>query len=159
IMIVEAGKVKQYVQFLRRGLAGFDAKTGKFLWRYDRTVDQGANITTPVVSDAKVFTAGSRTGGGCVELKADGDSVKATEVFFDRSIKPGIGGGVPVDSFLDGTSQTLFCVEFATGKVKWKERCVGDASICCADGRLYVRGHDSGDVALVEPSPEGYREK
>jgi len=33
------------------------------------------------------------------------------------------------------------------------------ASVCNADGRLYVRGHNSNEVALVEPSAEGYREK
>jgi hypothetical protein len=65
-----------------------------------------------------------------------------------------------VDGHLYGTAgQTLFCADFATGKVKWTDRSVGPASICYADGRLYVRGHGSGDVALVEPSPEGYREK
>jgi len=160
IMIVETDKLKQYVQFMRKGVVGVDAKTGKFLWRYNRTVDQGANILTPIVVGNRVFTAGSRSGGGLVELKVEGDNVKATEVYFDRALGAGIGGAVLVDGHLYGTAgQTLFCADFATGKVKWTDRSVGPASICYADGRLYVRGHGSGDVALVEPSPEGYREK
>src|SRR4029079_6584172 len=36
-IIVSVGGVKQYVQFLEKGLVGVDAKTGKFLWRYDKT--------------------------------------------------------------------------------------------------------------------------
>lgn len=160
IMSVQAGGHKQYVQFLRGGVVGVDAQTGKVLWRYNRTVDQGANILTPVVAGNRVFTAGSRTGGGLVELQADGTGVKATEVYFDRALGASIGGAVLVDGHLYGTAgQTLFCADFATGKVKWTERSVAPASLCFADGRLYVRGHGSGEVALVEPSPEGYREK
>ena len=33
-IIVNTEGVKQYVQFLARGLVGLDAKTGKELWRY-----------------------------------------------------------------------------------------------------------------------------
>ncbi|MBY0527791.1 MAG: PQQ-like beta-propeller repeat protein [Gemmataceae bacterium] len=160
IMAVETDKVKQYVQFLRGGVVGVDAKTGKVLWRYDRTVDRGANILTPVVLGNRVFTAGSRTGGALVELKVEGEGVEAAEVYFDKSLGASIGGVVLVDGHMYGTTAaSLFCAEFATGKVKWTERAVGPASICYADGRLYVRGYSSGDVALVEPSPEGYREK
>jgi outer membrane protein assembly factor BamB len=160
IMPVDAGGRKQYVQFLREGVVGVDAKTGKFLWRYARTVDPGANILTPVVQDDKVFTSGSRTGGGLVRLAADGEGVKATEVYFNKALAPSIGGAVLVDGHLYGTSgDTLFCAEFVSGRVKWTNRSVGPASICCADGRLYVRGYNSGEVALVEPSPDGYRER
>jgi outer membrane protein assembly factor BamB len=35
---------------------------------------------------------------------------------------------------------------------------VGAASLCFADRRLYLHA-ENGDVALVEPSPEAYREK
>ena len=106
-----------------------------------------------------MFTAGSRTGGGLVELTADGSGVTAKQVYFDKQISPSIGGAVLVDGHLYGTSgQALVCAEFATGKVKWTERGVGAASLCAADGRLYVRGHE-GDVALVEPSPAEYRER
>jgi hypothetical protein len=43
--------------------------------------------------------------------------------------------------------------------VNWTDRALGAASICYADGRLYVRSHDTAEVALVEPSAEGFREK
>src|SRR5205823_10737716 len=56
------------------------------------------------------------------------------------------------------TAQALLCIEFATGKVKWQERALGAAAICYADGCLYLHG-ENGDVALVELSPESYREK
>jgi outer membrane protein assembly factor BamB len=94
-----------------------------------------------------------------VRLAAEGDGVKANEVWFDKAVAASIGGAVLVDGHLYGSSgQTLFCAEFASGKVKWSDRSVGPASVCFADGRLYVRGYNSGEVALVEPSPQGYKE-
>ncbi len=160
IMIVEAAGKKQYVQYMRKALVGVDAKSGKFLWKYDATQDQGASMLTPVVFKDKVFVAGARKGGGLVGLKADGENVSATQVYFDKAVAPGIGGAVLLDGYLYGYSgANLFCAEFATGKVLWKEASVGPASICFADGRLYVRGYNSGEVALVEANPKEYVEK
>jgi outer membrane protein assembly factor BamB len=52
----------------------------------------------------------------------------------------------------------MMCIEFATGKVKWQQRALGAAALCYADNRIYLHG-ENGDVALVEPSPESFREK
>jgi outer membrane protein assembly factor BamB len=159
VMPVEAGGRKQYVQYLRKALVGVDAKTGEFLWKYTRTQDQGASILTPVVRGNRVFVSGSRTGGGLVELTATPTGVSVKEVFFDKAVAPSIGGAVLVGGHLYGTAGvSLFCVEFATGQVKWTDRSVGPASVCVADGRVIARGYNSGEVALIDPSPESYRE-
>ena len=42
--------------------------------------------------------------------------------------------------------------------MKWENECVGAASLLYADGRLYVHG-ENGEVALVEATPEEYREQ
>ena len=52
----------------------------------------------------------------------------------------------------------LVASEFTTGKVRWKAESIGRVSITYADGLLYLHGLD-GDVALVEATPEAYREK
>ena len=64
-----------------------------------------------------------------------------------------------LSDYLYGTTgQGLLCAEFLTANVKWQERAVGAGSICYADGNLYAHG-ENGDVALVEASPDSYREK
>jgi outer membrane protein assembly factor BamB len=160
IIIVNAGGVKQYVQFLGKGLVGVDAKTGKFLWRYDRTAQgSAANIPTPVANGEFIYSSAGRSGGGLVKLVANGDKITAEQVFFEPKLPTSIGGSVRVGDYLYGTnSGGLMCVEFATGQVKWQERGVGAGSVCAADGRLYVHG-EKDDMALVEITPEGYREK
>ena len=47
---------------------------------------------------------------------------------------------------------------FKPGAREWQARSVGRGSLVAADGHLYVRG-EQGQVALVEATPEGYREK
>ena len=160
IIVAEAGGMKQYVQFLQKGLVGVDANTGKFLWRYDRTAEGSpANIPTPVVHGSLIYSAAGRSGGGLVELKADQGSFEAKQVYFAPKLPSSIGGSVEVDGYLYGTTgQGLMCVDFATGDVKWQDRGVGAGAVCYADGRLYLHG-EKGEVALVEATPDGYREK
>lgn len=159
-IIVEAGGVKQYVQMLHKGLAGLEAKTGKLLWRYDKTVSRfNATIPTPVARDGLIYSAGAGTGGGAVRLKASGGAVEAEPAYFSPKLPTAIGGSVLVGDCLYGASnEGMLCVEFATGDVKWEDRALGAASLCLADGRLYLHG-ENGDAALAEPTPEGYREK
>jgi outer membrane protein assembly factor BamB len=158
-IIAQAGDSKQYVQFLQKGLVGVDAKTGKFLWRFKKTIDIGANIPTPVFHDGYVFSSTGRNAGAVVRLTADNAGVSATEVWLNKAMTNSIGGVVLVDNHLYGTTlKGLFCTDFLTGKVKWQDRSVGVGAVCYADGNLYVRG-EKGDVALVEATPEAYREK
>jgi outer membrane protein assembly factor BamB len=162
IVIVNAGGRKQYVQFLGKGLVGVDAETGKFLWRYDRTAQNSpANIPTPVARDSFVYSASGRGGGGMVEIAVRGDEIDVKEVYFDRKLPRDIGGAVLLGDYLYGTSgPTMVCVDFKTGEIKWsKDRAVAPASTCYADGRLYLHGEKTGELALVEATPEEYRER
>jgi outer membrane protein assembly factor BamB len=160
VMIANAGGVKQYVQFLQNGLVGVDAKTGKFLWRYDNSAKSSpANISTPVVDGTLVYSATRGGGAGLVQLKPSGEGIEAHEIYLTPQLPTAIGGAVLLGENVYGTNtQGLICADFATGKIKWQERGIGAASLCYADGRLYLHG-ENGDVALVEATPEEYREK
>lgn len=159
-IVVETGGVRQYVQLLQKGLVGVDAKTGKPLWRFAKAVSRfNANIPSPVSSGDMVYVGSAGTGGGAVRLKASAAGVEAEPVYFEAKLPTAIGGVVHVGDDLYGTTgQAMLCLEFATGKLKWEERALGAASLCLANGRFYLHG-ENGEVALVEPSPESYREK
>jgi outer membrane protein assembly factor BamB len=159
-IVFELDGIKQYIQFLAKGLVGVDAKTGQLLWRYAKTAEgSAANIPTPIVRGSAIYSAAGRTGGGLVKLDVADGKVQTEPVYFTAKLPTSIGGAVEVDGFLYGTNrQGLMCADFETGESKWQDRCVGPASVCYVDGLLYVHG-ENGDVALVEPSPQEYRER
>jgi outer membrane protein assembly factor BamB len=166
IGILQADGVKQYVQFLENGVVGVDARTGKYLWRYNKTAEGSpANIPTPVISGNYVYSAHRRGGSALLNVKVEGSQVTAEEVYFERGLPHLIGGSVLIGKHLYGTTgQTLVCCEFLSGKIvwqdrgTWQDRGIAPASICYAEGHLYIHT-EKGDVALVEATPEGYRAK
>jgi len=161
IALVEAAGRKQYVQFLEKGLVGVDAATGQFLWRYTGMVGSPANMCMPVPRGQYVYHANTRRAAAALlQLKPSQDGVAAEQVYLERDLPNDIGGQVLVGDYLYGThAETgLAAVEFLTGKVRWRAEGIGSGSIFYADGRLYLHG-ESGDVALVEATPEAYREK
>jgi len=157
---VEVGGVAQYVQFLGKGLVGVEAKSGRLLWRYDRTAQGSpANIPSPVAQGDYVYSAAGRSGGGLIKLSANRDKFEASEVYFNTKLPTAIGGAVLVGDYLYGTAgQALLCVQFTSGRVQWEDRSVAPGAVCYADRRLYLHG-ENGQVALVEATSEGYREK
>ncbi len=160
-IVAEVGGIKQYVQFLGAGVVGIAADDGRFLWRYRRNVG-GQSCMTPIFYDGCVFTSASATGtsGGdaLLRLVAHGRDVEAKEIYRVHHMKNHHGGVVRIGDSLYGTGgAALVCLDFKTGAVRWKERCVGKGSITAADGHLYVRG-ERGTIALVEASPTGYKE-
>jgi len=159
-ILVRIGGIKQYVQLVQKGLVGVEAETGKFLWRYGKPISRyGANIPTPVASDDHIYAASAGTGGGVVKFNVKDGSIEPEQVYFESKLPTAIGGTVKIGEFLYGTTaEALLCTEFATGRVKWEDRSLGAASLCYADGRLYLHG-ENGEVALVEPGAESYREK
>lgn len=158
-IVVQAGGRKQYVQFLSKGIVGVDAKTGQFLWRYAEVAKGMAQMVTPVARDGYVYGGAQAVGGGLVRLRSDGGGVAAEQVYFARDLPNSIGGSVLVGDYLYGTAGTgLVAVEFTTGKVKWQAESIGRGSVAYADGLLYLHG-ENGEIALVEATPEAYREK
>jgi outer membrane protein assembly factor BamB len=159
-IVVQAAGRKQYLQFLSKGIVGLDANSGAFLWRYKEVVKGPAQAFTPVERDGYVYGGALGIGGGLVHLKPDGNGIVAEQVYFKRELPNGFGGAVLVGEYLYGTDtrEQMLAVEFKTGKVMWKDESLGSASVTYADGLLYVHCW-KGDIALVEATPGGYRQK
>jgi outer membrane protein assembly factor BamB len=165
VVVADVGGVRQYVQLLAGGVIGVAAKDGKFLWKYEALGHNTANIPTPIVLGDHVFcAAGYGKGGALLHLVPTDDGVTATEVYFNRDLTNKHGGLVIVGDYVYGDhddSGHPFCAEVKTGKVVWRKKDrgagAGSASVAYADGRLYFQ-YDNGTVALVEASPEGYKE-
>ena len=159
-IVVNAAGRRQYIQFLDKGVVGVDARTGQFLWRYDKTSGGPANIPMPVYHDGFVYSANARRfGGGLVQLHSTKDGVTAEEVYFERDVPNSLGGQILLDGYLYGTNpKGPVCAEFRTGKIKWQSEGFGPGAVQFADGKLYIH-HENGDVSLVDATAEAYRER
>jgi outer membrane protein assembly factor BamB len=160
--------VRQYVTIVGRGAIAVEAKTGRFLWGYNRIANKVANIPSPIVRDNLVFvTTSYRTGSALLRISRDGDAFRAEEVYFlgPDKFENHHGGVVLVGNHVYGgdgqNNGTPVCLEFETGKICWKPEAPGQrsAAVLYADGHLIFRYEKEGLLALIESNPDAYRLK
>lgn len=149
--------IRQIVAFSDDAVFAVRADNGALLWRNKRVTNMIANIATPIYAGGFLFVSSDYgTGGALFRLKGE---AKPEEVYFTRDMKNHYSTSVLVGDTLFGfSSSVLTALDFQTGRVRWRDRTVGKGSLIYADGMLYVLG-ENGTLALVEASPEAYREK
>lgn len=168
VVISHGAGVKQYVQFIGRGIIGIEAETGEFLWGYNPVANDIANIATPLVSGDYVFaSSGYNTGAALLRLSpGDEGGVDVEEVYFleAQTFQNHHGGLILHEGHVyTGTGHNKgfpLAVGFEDGAVSWgpeRNDGTGSAAITYADGRIYFR-YQNGVMVLVEATPEGYRE-
>ena len=170
-IIAESHGIRQIIQFTggagrRRDatekprVIGLNATNGDLLWSYNKSANGTANVSSPIFSNNKVFSAsGYGTGGGLVELTKNDDGFSADESYFERSMQSHHGGIVLVDGHMYGFgSGGLLCMNFESGEIMWRDRSVRKGSLVFADGHLYCYG-EKNEVALVEANSKEYIEK
>ncbi len=161
MIIAEPAGVRQYIQFVAKGVVGIRAEDGKYLWRENSSINQSdIHCSTPVYHDSYVFTASNYgTGGALIRLVAESDGWAAELQYTTRNMKSHHGGFFYWKCHLYGTDESILtCLDFRSGKVLWENRSVGKGAVVLADGHLYLRS-ENGPVALVEATPHGYHEK
>lgn len=159
---VELGGARQYVQLTEKSVVGVAAKDGKVLWVTPR---KGATavIPTPIVKDNLVYVT-SGYGIGCNLFKvtpADG-KFGVEQVYANKVMVNHHGGVILVKDDVYGYSDSKgwTCQNLKTGEAKWQDKDkLGKGSLVCADGMFILRQEDKkGTIALIEASPEGYKE-
>jgi outer membrane protein assembly factor BamB len=152
--------VRVIMTLTARGGVGVRASDGKLMWHHPAVANGTANVATPIFFDNKVFyTSAYGTGAALLGLTAQGGDVKAQQIYFTREMQNHHGGLVLVNGYLYGFHNAILtCLEFATGRMQWRDRSVGKGSVTYADGRLYIQSEDN-VVGLAEASPAAYKEK
>ena len=153
--------VRQVVVSTDKTLAGLAPKDGTVLWQTARK-GQTAVIPTPIVSGDLVYvTTGYGAGENLFKITKDGEKFSATQVYSGKNMVNHHGGVILLDGYVYGYSdgKGWVCQDLKTGAIKWKEKdALGKGSIAYADGRFYLRAEKGGAIALIEASPEGYKE-
>jgi outer membrane protein assembly factor BamB len=159
-MALEAAGTPQVVFFTSTRAVGLDLKDGRLLWEYGKPANRVANSATPIVRANRVFISSDYgTGGGVVEIKANGKDMAAQELYFTKDMRNHHSSSVLVGDHLYGFSGSILtAMKFDTGEIAWKDRSVGKGSLVYADGHLYLFS-ENGVVGLAEATPTGYVEK
>ncbi|HVV72131.1 MAG TPA: PQQ-binding-like beta-propeller repeat protein [Verrucomicrobiae bacterium] len=162
LIIAEIGGTRQYIQLTPDSVAGIGASDGKLLWRVRRKGNV-AVIPSPIYADGMVYvSSGYGTGCNLFKLTAANGQFSGEQVYANKIMANHHGGVVRVGDYVYGYSEGKgwTCQDLKTGEAKWQEReKLGKGSLVCADGRLYLRQEDrKGTVALIEPTPDGYKE-
>lgn len=120
------------------------------------------NSTTPIVVDDTIYiSSGYNVGCGLFSLQ-DGE---LESIYTSRRMRNHFNNSILLNGYLygmDGNSNlgrvvTLTCMEFATGKVMWKQRGPGCGSLMIAGNRLVILSED-GQIVIAKAQPDGYEE-
>lgn len=148
--------IEQYVQLTEKFVVGIAARDGRLLWQADFP-GRTAVIPTPIVRDNEIYvTAGY--GAGCKMVRIGPGNV-VTTVYENKVMKNHHGGVVLIGDYLYGHADPTWAGQnFRTGEAAWHHRGFGKGALTYADGRLYCLEEGTGLLALVEISPQGWKE-
>lgn len=158
---VNVNGVRQILVFTGSGLASFSPANGKRFWHFPWETSYDVNAATPVfIAPDKVFiSSGYGVGGALLQISGSNGSSSVNQVWKSREMKNHFSSSIFYQNHLYGFDDAfLTCLDVATGKPKWQQRGFQKGSLLFADGHLIVLG-ERGLLALVEASPEGYKEK
>jgi outer membrane protein assembly factor BamB len=160
-IVVTVDDTRQVLFFTGRSLVSLSPTDGTAYWRVPWKTSHDVNAAMPVfIAPDKVFvSSGYDVGGAVLQITIDGGNADVKEVWRNREMKNKFSSSVLHDGHLYGFDEgTLKCIDAADGSTMWRQRGFGHGSLIYADGHLIVLGN-KGQLALVEATPEDYREK
>ena len=159
-ILATLGDTRQIVMLNAASVTGHDLATGKVLWRYDWP-GLSPKVTQPIAIDDHRLLVGSGYGYGCklLDITHSGDSWKVDELWSSTQLNPKMMNPIVVGEHLYGLDDgvALACLELATGKRLWKKGRYGHGQIIRVGELLLVQA-ETGEVALVEASPQAFKE-
>jgi outer membrane protein assembly factor BamB len=156
------------LNFNAEGLFSHDSTNGRVVWNvpWVSNPHERNNVCQPVPCAGQfaggencVFLA-SGYGMGCavVEITRDGEQFSVRERWRNRNLKAKFASAVVRDGYVYGLDGAILtCVDLATGKRQWKEGHYGYGQLTLGGSHLVIQ-LESGEVALVEATPQGRHE-
>jgi len=141
-------------------VAAHDPHDGRVLWEFPWPGETERAFQPLVLPGDRVFVStGYGVGGKLLHVQRDAREQLVVEMLWEsRSLKAKFTNVVFAGGFLYGLDDgILVCLDAETGERRWKRGRYGHGQILLVGDLLLVLGED-GTVALVEASPEAYRE-
>jgi outer membrane protein assembly factor BamB len=158
-VIRTGGGAGDLVTMTDKAVVGVEASTGKLLWTIPFPDEWNENIVTPVFAGDLVIISGTRKGTFGYRLEAAGPKQVWHNTDVPMYMSSPVADGDFIYGFTNRRKGQIFCVETATGKIRWatEGRAGGNASLQIAGPNLIVLTTE-GDLLVVKKSPEKYEE-
>ena len=148
--------VRQIIVFTANAILSISPEDGRLFWRSGWKTDYDVNAATPIFfpPDRLFVSSGYGTGSALLQIRR----TDVVEVWRSKGMKNQFSSSVLHDGTLYGfDNATLKAIDAASGAERWKTRGFGHGSLILAGGNLIVLS-DRGKLALVQATPEAYRE-
>lgn len=141
-------------------IVGASLKDGSLFWSHPWKTSYDANCAQPlIVDDQHVFvSSGYGHGATLLQITSVGTDFSVEEVWFNRNMKNKFNPSVLVNDVVYGLDEgILAAIDVRSGERLWKQGRYRYGQLLYASGHLIVIS-EQGDLALVEATPEEYRE-
>ena len=159
--LMELAGTRQVVIVNRDAVTGHAADDGHVLWEFEWPGDEPKVADAVAVDEKRIFIAAGY-GLGCklLQISQAGDDAPVAKVLWqNKSLKLKFTNVVVRDGFVYGLDdgRALVCLDLKDGKRRWRGGRYGHGQVLLVNDVLLVQA-ESGEVALVEASPEGFNE-
>ena len=141
-------------------VVGAALEDGSELWSHPWKTSYDANCAQPLVVDGShVFvSSGYGHGAALLQITRAGNSFSVEEVWSNLNMKNKFNPSVLVEDVVYGLDEgILAAIDVRSGERLWKKGRYRYGQLLYASGHLVVISED-GDLALIEATPEEYRE-
>jgi outer membrane protein assembly factor BamB len=158
---ITANGHRQAVFFTGSAAVSVSPKDGKMFWRFPWETSYDVNAATPIFipSDKVFISSGYGVGAAVLRIQGTSGSLNIEPVWKSRVMKNHFSSSILHQGYIYGFDDAILaCIDANTGEQKWQQRGFNKGSLIFADGHLIILG-ERGNLALVEATPAGYKEK
>ncbi len=151
LLIVSNGK-KLLVNMMSQNTVAIDVATGSLVWTYPYSNKNRIHPNTPIFLDNNLYIF-SGYGEGSQRIKLNADTIRPTNIWTNKLVDPQMGGAILRNGYIYASgdrNRKWFCVDWATGEIKYESTDLDKGVIIEADDLLYVYT-EKGEIALLEP--------
>jgi outer membrane protein assembly factor BamB len=167
-VVYEYGNVRQIIASTSDYVVGIDPQSGNIDWKYYYLREKAEGVrqvtispNSAIIRDHEIFLSkGYNSYGVMLSVADDGKSVSEkwrTEVLdTHHGHYVRVGEYIYGSNWLNNSQGNWVCLEWSTGEVMYETEWETKGPIAFADNRLYCWEERTGNLALVNPTPEKF---
>jgi outer membrane protein assembly factor BamB len=159
---VTLGGRPQVLFFSERALSAYDAATGRVLWEHSAHAPGATRAVQPqALGDGQVVISSEMDiGVALLDVRRDGDSWAASQLWAGREMKPSFNDFVVHEGHAYGFDGAMFCcLDLGAGTRRWKGGRYGHGQVLLlADQGLLLVTTEKGEAVLLRANPERLEE-